>query len=87
MSHFKEFYTNEVVPKLNEKFNYSNPMQVPKLEKIVLNMGVGEAINNIKLLDKLKSDIDKTYLYTKSDNGFFARKNINLTSIAGVVLI
>ncbi len=57
MSHFKEFYNHEVVPKLNEKFNYSNPMQVPKLKKIVLNMGVGEAINNIKLLDSAVDEL------------------------------
>ena len=48
---FKNFYENEVVPKLNEKFKYTNRMQIPKLEKIVLNMGLGEAIHNIKLLD------------------------------------
>lgn len=48
---FKEFYENEVVPKLNEKFKYTNRMQIPKLGKIVLNMGMGEAIHNIKLLD------------------------------------
>lgn len=48
---FKNFYENEVVPKLNEKFKYTNRMQIPRLRKIVLNMGLGEAIHNIKLLD------------------------------------
>jgi len=51
MSQFKTFYDETVVPKLNEKFNYTNPMQVPKIEKIVINMGLGEAIHNIKIID------------------------------------
>ncbi|MDZ7334656.1 MAG: 50S ribosomal protein L5 [candidate division KSB1 bacterium] len=44
-------YREEIVPALQKKFNYKNVMQVPKLEKIVINMGVGEAIENSKLLD------------------------------------
>ena len=51
MSQLKNFYENEVVPKLNEKFKYTNRMQIPKLGKIVLNMGLGEATHNIKILD------------------------------------
>jgi large subunit ribosomal protein L5 len=51
MTQFKQYYQDEVIPKLVEKFNYSSRMQVPKLDKIVLNMGLGEAIHNIKLLD------------------------------------
>jgi large subunit ribosomal protein L5 len=51
MSQFKTFYDETVVPKLKEKFNYTNPMQVPKIEKIVINMGLGEAIHNIKIID------------------------------------
>lgn len=51
MSQLKDFYKSEVAPKLTERFGYTNVMQVPKLEKIVLNMGLGEAIQNIKLLD------------------------------------
>ena len=51
MSQLKSFYEKEVVPKLLETFKYGNMMQVPKLEKVVLNMGMGEAIHNIKLLD------------------------------------
>ena len=51
MSQLKNFYETEVVPKLLEKYKYSNKMQVPRLEKVVLNMGMGEAIHNIKLLD------------------------------------
>ena len=51
MSQLKTYYEKEVVPKLFETFKYSNMMQVPKLDKVVLNMGMGEAIHNIKLLD------------------------------------
>lgn len=51
MSQLREYYGKEVVPKMMETFNYKNVMQVPKLEKVVLNMGLGEAINNNKLLD------------------------------------
>ena len=49
----KEKYTNEVIPALTEKFNYSSGMAVPKVDKIVINMGVGEAVTTLKLLKKL----------------------------------
>ena len=48
----KEKYLNEVVPALTEQFNYSSVMAVPKVDKIVLNMGVGEAVSNAKSLEK-----------------------------------
>jgi len=51
MSQIEDFYQKEVVPKLIETFHYKNRMQVPKFEKIVLNMGLGEAIHNMKMLD------------------------------------
>ncbi len=51
MTQLKDFYENEVVPKLIETFSYKNKMEVPKLEKIVLNMGLGDATHNIKVLD------------------------------------
>lgn len=57
MSSFKAFYESEVVPKLVEKFGYQNRMQVPKLKKIVVNMGMGEAIQNIKVLDSAVDEI------------------------------
>jgi large subunit ribosomal protein L5 len=53
----KELYDNEVVPKLIETFKYKNVFQVPKLEKIVLNIGLGEAIHNIKMLDAAKEEL------------------------------
>lgn len=51
MTTLKEKYINEVVPKLRETFNYANELQVPKLEKIVLNMGLGEAVRNPKIVE------------------------------------
>jgi large subunit ribosomal protein L5 len=53
----KELYDNEVVPKLVGAFNYKNKFQVPKLEKIVLNMGLGAAIQNIKLIDSAQEEL------------------------------
>jgi large subunit ribosomal protein L5 len=51
MSRLKELYQRQIVPGLQKEYRYSNVMAVPKLEKIVINMGVGEAIQNAKLLD------------------------------------
>ena len=57
MSQLKDFYYKEAVPKLIETFKYKNIMEVPKLEKVVLNMGLGEAIQNIKLLDSASEEL------------------------------
>jgi len=57
MSQLEDYYHKEVVPKLIATFHYKNMMQVPKLEKIVLNMGVGEATHNIKLLDSAVEEL------------------------------
>jgi large subunit ribosomal protein L5 len=54
---YMDFYENEVRPALVRKFKYKNVMQVPKLEKIVVNMGLGEAIQNIKVLDTAANEI------------------------------
>ena len=51
MARLKEHYSKTVVPEMMKKFQYKNVMEVPRLEKIILNMGVGEAIQNIKILD------------------------------------
>ena len=53
----KETYQNEIVPAMIKKFGYKNVMQVPKLDKIVINMGVGEAKENAKLLDAAMNDL------------------------------
>ncbi|MDJ0781926.1 MAG: 50S ribosomal protein L5 [Desulfosarcinaceae bacterium] len=51
MSQLKERYETEIAPQLQEQFSFKNPYQIPRLEKIVLNMGLGEAIQNMKILD------------------------------------
>lgn len=51
MARLKEYYLKTVVPALVKEFDYKNPMQVPKVEKIVVNMGLGEAISNVKIID------------------------------------
>jgi large subunit ribosomal protein L5 len=51
MGALKDFYNNDCVPALKEEFGYTNIMQVPKLEKIVLNMGLGEAVQNPKIIE------------------------------------
>lgn len=51
MTRLKERYLNEVVPVLRKEFGYSNVMAVPKIEKVVVNMGLGEATQNVKLID------------------------------------
>ena len=53
----KEKYLNEVVPSLTEQFNYSSVMAVPKVDKIVLNMGVGDAVSNAKNLEKAAEEL------------------------------
>ena len=57
MGIFREKYESEVIPQLTKRFGYKNIMQAPKLEKIVINMGVGEAIQNIKVLDSAVEEI------------------------------
>ena len=57
MNRLKEKYLNEVVPSLKEKHNYKSIMEVPKLEKVVINMGVGDATTNSKLLEAAVADL------------------------------
>lgn len=53
----KERYRNEIVRKMMKEFSYSNPMQVPRLERVVINVGMGEAIQNVKLLDRVVAEL------------------------------
>ena len=57
MTTLKEKYTTEIVPKLKETFKYKNVFQVPKLEKIVLNMGLGEAVRNPKIIESAAQEL------------------------------
>ncbi len=57
MSRMKEFYLNEVAPAMMKKFNYKSVMEIPKIEKVVVNMGVGDAKDNPKLLEAAVNDL------------------------------
>jgi large subunit ribosomal protein L5 len=57
MAKLKEVYLDKVVPALIKRFSYKNGMQVPRLEKIVINMGLGEAIQNVKILDSAAQEL------------------------------
>ena len=58
MSRLKETYQNEIVDAMIKKFEYKNIMEVPKLDKVVINMGVGEAKENAKVLDSAVKDLE-----------------------------
>ncbi|NPB09274.1 MAG: 50S ribosomal protein L5 [Thermodesulfobacteria bacterium] len=57
MAWLKQYYEEEVMPKLMEKFGYKNRLEVPRLEKIVLNMGLGEAVQNPKIIDQAVEEL------------------------------
>jgi len=59
MAKMKEIYQEKVIPALMKRFNYRNKMEVPKLEKIIINMGLGEAIQNIKILDSAAQELSQ----------------------------
>ncbi|MCR4690331.1 MAG: 50S ribosomal protein L5 [Lachnospiraceae bacterium] len=58
MSRLKDMYKDEIMDAMIKKFGYKNPMQVPKIDKIVLNMGVGEAKDNAKILENAMADME-----------------------------
>jgi len=57
MAQLRQYYEEQVIPKLTETFKYTNKMQVPRLEKIVLNMGLGEAVQNVKIIDSALEEL------------------------------
>src|SRR5271166_3439845 len=57
VARLKKVYQDEIVPKLTKEFGYKNPLEVPKLDKIVLNMGVGEAVNDTKKVTSAAADL------------------------------
>ena len=59
MSRYKDLYKNEIVKAMTDKFGYKNVMEIPKLDKIVINMGVGEAKENAKVLESAVADMEK----------------------------
>jgi len=59
MARLKEFYKTEVIKKMTEQFGYTSPMQVPRIKKITLNMGVGEAVADKKIMEHAVGDMEK----------------------------
>ena len=59
MSRLQDYYRETVVPQMMERFGYSNAMQVPRVSKITLNMGVGEAVADKKIMDRAVGDMEK----------------------------
>ena len=57
MARLKDFYTSEVAPAMMKKFNYKSPMQIPRFDKIVINVGAGEAKDNAKAIDAIMADL------------------------------
>ena len=57
MARLKDFYTSEVAPAMMKKFNYKSPMQIPRFDKIVINVGAGEAKDNAKAIDAIMTDL------------------------------
>ncbi len=57
MASYKELYKNEVAPALMKKFNYKSPMQIPKIDKIVINVGCGDARDNSKVIESVTTDL------------------------------
>ena len=58
MSRLRHYYKNEVAPALMKKFEYKSPMQIPKIEKIILNIGAGDAKDNAKVIDNIIADLE-----------------------------
>ncbi len=84
-SRLKDLYKSEIVPQMTKKFAYENIMQVPKLDKIVVNMGVGEAKENAKLLESAARDMEiitgQKPVYTKAKKSianFKLREGMNI---------
>ena len=74
MSRIKELYVNEIAPALMKKFEYKSTMQIPKLDKIVINVGVGDAKDNSKAIDSVISDI--TLIAGQKAVPTFAKKSV-----------
>ena len=58
MARLRDYYKNEVAPALMKKFEYKSPMQIPKIEKIIINIGAGDAKDNAKVIDSIIADLE-----------------------------
>ena len=74
MSRFSELYKNEVAPALMAKFNYKSPMQIPKVDKIVINVGAGDAKENSKVIDQVIEEL--TLISGQRAVPTFAKKSV-----------
>ncbi len=74
MARLKDFYRNDVAPQLMSKFNYKSPMQIPKLDKIVINVGAGDAKDNAKVIDNIIADL--TLITGQKAVPTFAKKSV-----------
>ena len=74
MSRLSDFYKNEVAPALMKKFEYKSPMQIPKIEKIILNIGAGDAKDNAKVIDNIMADLET--ITGQKAAPTFARKSV-----------
>ena len=57
MARLKDLYINEVAPALMKKFEYKSPMQIPKIEKVIVNIGAGDAKDNAKVIENIINDL------------------------------
>ena len=78
MARLKELYVNEVAPALMKKFAYKSVMQIPKLDKIVINVGCGEARDNPKVLDAVVADVPRS----RARSPFCARRKNPLQTLS-----
>jgi ribosomal protein L5 len=91
VSELKQRYTTEVIPALKSEFGYTNAMQVPRLEKIVVNIGLGEALTNAKAVDAAVGDLalitGQRAIVTKAKKTFWQQHGVKIAAIAGAVVI
>ena len=69
MSRYRDLYNDKIADAMKSKFGYKNVMQIPKLSKIVVNIGVGEAKENSKVLDSAVSDLEKITGQKRNSSG------------------
>ena len=74
MARLRDYYTSDVAPALMKKFEYKSPMQIPKIEKVILNIGAGDAKDNAKVIDSIVSDL--TIITGQQAVPTFARKSV-----------
>ena len=77
MNRLREFYETEVVDAMTKKFSYKNKMAVPKIEKVVINMGVGEARDNAKVLDGAVKDLSLIHIWLNFSMAKHRRDDVN----------